>query len=103
MQVIRPDNTVTDRAAKKTVRADIVVTQTAALVNMLPAERLFANAAGYRMFRTEPGGADRTPGTTGFCTCLCTGFTGRDQSGFRFGFPCRHLNGDLRQEIVCYL
>jgi hypothetical protein len=58
MKVIRPDNAVADRAAEKAFLADISITKTAALVNMLPAERLFADTAGYRVPGTEPGGAD---------------------------------------------
>ena len=61
MEVISTHNTVAPGTAQETVRTDIIFTDTAAPVNMLPAEGFMADTAGNSMVPAEPFSAHAAP------------------------------------------
>jgi hypothetical protein len=61
VQVIGTDKVVTLRAAYQAFRADVIVAEAAAPVNVLPAERFFTDAAGHSVIRAEPLSANTAP------------------------------------------
>lgn len=77
MQVISTDNSVALRAAQQAVRADILITEAAAPVNMLAAVRLFADTAGHRVILAEPFTADAASRAPGCAEDLTAFFTRR--------------------------